>query len=98
MTLSGWHSENKGERGLLLDSLCISRKGQRRFGKLNSHSQVTQLPHLLPVLTPQLVWNCNNLPTKYSHSSPGAQTTSLLLRGTSPERRAGGGQIKVRPL
>lgn len=67
-------------------------------GKLYKHCQVTQLPHLLFLLTPQLVWNCNNLPTEYSHSSPTAQTTILLLWATSPEERAGRGQIKVWPL
>lgn len=90
----GWYDGNRGEWGFVLDS----EAGSEEMWKLNSHSQVTQLPHLLLVLTPQLVWNCNNLPTKYSHSSPRAQNTRLLLlRGTSPERRAAGGQIEVRP-
>lgn len=93
----GRHNKNRGRRALCC-RLQGRLQGQKSRGKLYRHSQVTQLPHLLFVLTPQLVWNCNNLPTKYSHSSPTAQTTMLLLRATSPEKRAGRGQIKVWPL
>lgn len=89
---SGWRSRT-AESGLLS---WATRSGG--LGKLYKHCQVTQLPHLLFLLTPQLVWNCNNLPTEYSHSSPAAQTTILLPWATSPEERAGRGQIKVWPL
>lgn len=57
----------------------MSYWGQESLGSLYKPCQVTELPHLLFVSAPQLVWNCNNLPTKYSHSSPSAPASILPL-------------------